>query len=114
MDKALFRLLEVDGVLGVLLLSQDGLPVASANIEGEEAETTGALVSAMIATMRSTTHRLSVGDLAAARLTTEEGCLNIQILPELLLMIAHEHQIDQTTLDELLPAVTDQCRALVA
>jgi predicted regulator of Ras-like GTPase activity (Roadblock/LC7/MglB family) len=109
METALMRLLEVDGVLGALLLSQDGLPVASANLDNEEAETVGALATAMLASLRSTTDRLAAGDLQAARLTLEGCCIDIRIVQDLLLLLFHTADVDEATLTAVLPAVTEEC-----
>jgi predicted regulator of Ras-like GTPase activity (Roadblock/LC7/MglB family) len=110
MDTTLMRLLEVDGVLGALLLSQDGLPVATANLDNEEAETVGALATAMLASLRQTTDRLAVGDLQGARLTLDGGCIDIRAIQDLLLLLFHEADADQATLAALLPEVAEECR----
>lgn len=111
MDTALMRLLEVDGVLGALLLSDDGLPIASANLEEDEAETVGALVTAMLANLRATTDRLAVGDLQSTRLTLDGGCIDVQHIQDLLLLLFHTPDADEATLAEILPAVRDECQA---
>ncbi len=108
MDDMLMRLLEVDGVLAALLLSQDGLPVASANLDDDEAEMIGALATAMVASMRATTDRLASGDLLAARLATDTGLIDIYVVQELLLLLLSEPEVDRQTLDGVLAEVTAQ------
>jgi hypothetical protein len=113
MEETLFRLLEVDGVLGVLLLSHDGLLVASSNMEADEAEMVGALATAMIASMRATTERLAIGTLRQAELETELGRVRITILPELLLLLLLDHEVDRLTLEATMPEITNACLELV-
>lgn len=108
------RLLEVEGVLGVLLLSDDGLPVASANLEFGEAETVGALATAMLASLYSMTRRLSAGDLVSVQLTLGEGLIEVQVVESLLLLVFREPEIDQPMLGTILPDVIAECRELVA
>jgi predicted regulator of Ras-like GTPase activity (Roadblock/LC7/MglB family) len=112
METTLMRLLEVDGVLGALLLSHDGLPVASANLAEDEAETVGALATAMLANLRATTDRLAVGDLTGTRLTMDGGCIDIRLIQDLLLMVFHTRDVDETTLATVMPEVTDACLEL--
>jgi predicted regulator of Ras-like GTPase activity (Roadblock/LC7/MglB family) len=108
----LSRLLEVDGVLAALLLSQDGLPVATANLDEDEAEMIGALMTATVASMRATTDRLASGDLLAARLATGHGLIDIYIVQELFLLILSESEVDRPTLDIVLADVTADCLEL--
>ena len=105
-EEMLHRLLEVDGVLAASLLSHDGLPVASANLDDDEADTVGALLTAMVASMRATTDRLGVGDLLSTRLTTDSGLIEVFIMQELLLLLITEPNVDRVTLETLLSDVT--------
>lgn len=114
MDEMLLHLLEVDGVLAALLLSEDGLPVASANFDNDEAETMGALTTAMLASMRATTDRLAVGDLSGASLTTDIGIIDVHTIHDLLLLIFREIDTDQITLAALLADVKEECLAFAA
>lgn len=114
MEETLQQLLEVEGVLGVVLVSQDGLPIAAINMDETEAETVGALTSAMIGGVRSTTDRLAFGDLEVTQLRTGIGCLRVHSAGELLLLILHEHEVDQHTLDSTVPHVVEHCREFAA
>ena len=106
MEDMLYRILEVDGVLAGLLLSQDGLSVASANLDEDEADLIGALATAMVASMRATTDRLAVGNLRAARLATDVGLLDIYLVHDLILLLLCEAEVDRPTLETLLEEAT--------
>jgi predicted regulator of Ras-like GTPase activity (Roadblock/LC7/MglB family) len=110
-EAILQHLLEVDGVLGALLLSNDGLPVASVNLDEDEAETVSALVTAMVAGMRTTSDRLGVGDVQEARLTTEIGVIEIHNVQNLLLLVFSETSVDHATLGHVLSDVKADCVA---
>jgi predicted regulator of Ras-like GTPase activity (Roadblock/LC7/MglB family) len=92
-DETLMRLLEVEGVLGALLLSDNGLSVASANLEYGEAETVGALATAMLASLYSMTKRLVAGDLYSVQLTLGAGVIDVQVIEDLLLLVFREAEV---------------------
>lgn len=109
MNSILAKLLEVDGVTGAVLLSQDGLPILTANLESDEAETIGALATALLAHLRSATTRLAGGDLHGVRLACTDGAIDVRSLDELILLVVQDASFDQPTFDHVLPQVTAEC-----
>jgi predicted regulator of Ras-like GTPase activity (Roadblock/LC7/MglB family) len=110
-EETLMHLLEVDGVLGALLLSEDGLPVASANLETDESETVGALATAMLAGLRGNTDRLGVGEIDALSIATSEGQIDLHVIRNLVLLLFREERVDEPTLATVLDEVTEECVA---
>lgn len=109
MQSLLNPLLEVDGVVGALLLSQDGLPVASANLDLDDAETIGALATALLVHLRSATLRLAGGDLQGVRLDCDDGAIDIRSIKDLLLLVFQDPVVDVVTLETVLPEINARC-----
>jgi predicted regulator of Ras-like GTPase activity (Roadblock/LC7/MglB family) len=109
MTSLLDPLLEVNGVVGALLLSQDGLPVASANLDFDEAETVGALATALVAHMRGAAVRLAGGELQGVRLACDDGTIDLRTLQDLMLVVFEEPEVDTATLGVVLPEVQARC-----
>ena len=111
MEVTLLRLLEVEGVLGVLLLSMDGLPVAAANLDDDDAETVSALATAMLTTVRGTTDRLAIGDLTGASVTTQDGRIEFFLVGDMILVVFEDSDLDRPTLEACIPNVIEECLA---
>lgn len=94
MRKIVEDLIRIDGVIGSLLVSKDGLVVASTLLEDEDAEMLGAMSAAMYGTIAKATERIGVGNLSNTIIEAEEGAIQLIEAEELILVVITEKRVN--------------------
>ncbi len=91
MSRRIFdELVKIDGVVGGLLVSKDGLVVQSLMIDEEDADVLGAMAANTFDNIARTTERLGIGRLDDSIIGAKEGTLLVREAGELVLVVICE------------------------
>ncbi|MEI6043817.1 MAG: roadblock/LC7 domain-containing protein [Chloroflexota bacterium] len=88
------ELVKIDGVIGGLLVSKDGLVVQSLMIEEEDADVLGAMAANTFDNIARTTERLGIGRLNDSIIGAKEGTLLVREAGELVLVVICQQPVN--------------------
>jgi hypothetical protein len=90
-DNSLRRLVEIDGVIGALVVGKDGLVVTS-TLDGEQEELVGAMVAAAYDAAGRYVEQIGAGQIRYALFETPGGTLQIANSGEMLVVVQSTRQ----------------------
>ncbi len=77
MDQTLTQLLRHEEVLGAVVFSGEGLPLASAGVAHADAELVGALGASMLGAVDRTSRQIGVGPVDSVSMMAAEGMVHL-------------------------------------